>query len=101
MSKTPNAFSLRLTMGNAAMQDTYDIAAQLRRAADFIEDYAGPDHAAGPLIDQNGNRVGQWSIDYSRPTTTADDMAALRERFGECVAWENLQPETVRALLDN
>jgi hypothetical protein len=55
----PVAFSLKVTMGNDAMQTSADVAQALRSAAAAI-DAQGPGPGAG--MDANGNTVVEWSF---------------------------------------
>ena len=67
-------FNLTIELGNAAMQNTFDIAEALQRAAKDVKVYAeneadedGEEVAAlccddVPIRDLNGNKVGTWSI---------------------------------------
>ena len=59
----PTQFELTIRLGNAAMQTAADVADALRRAADWIEEYAAMEHGeAVTLLDANGNRVGAWTV---------------------------------------
>jgi hypothetical protein len=49
-------FTLRIELGNAAMQLAGDVAEALRRVADDVE--AG--ETSGVVMDANGNTVGGW-----------------------------------------
>lgn len=51
-------FTLKITMGNDAMQTTQDIAGALHKAAGALE--AGAPQ--GGIWDDNGNRVGEYSL---------------------------------------
>lgn len=61
-------FVLTIELGNDAMQDAGDIASVLRKTAKLIcppggafdEPKAGD---AGPIHDENGNRVGGWHVE--------------------------------------
>lgn len=56
-------FALTLTLGNDAMRTAADVADALRRAAGWIEEYADMTPGEGvSLLDQNGNRVGAWTV---------------------------------------
>ena len=55
-----NEFTLTIKLGNAAMQDYADIAEALTRLGALMADY-GEDTPKG-IIDQNGNRVGEWKV---------------------------------------
>jgi len=56
-------FTLTLRLGNDAMLDAMDVADALRSAAGWLEEYAvmSPGES-GSLLDQNGNRVGGWTV---------------------------------------
>jgi hypothetical protein len=62
MSSTyaPKAFTLTIDLGNDAMQREEDIARALRRIADRIDGGA----TDGAVMDDNGNKVGSWVVDY-------------------------------------
>lgn len=53
-------FQLNIRLGNAAMLTASDIAEQLRKVADRLDE-AGV-HASTGIMDTNGARVGNWSI---------------------------------------
>ena len=53
-------FTLTISLGNDAMQDYYDIAEALTRLGALMADYG--DDTPKSIIDQNGNYVGQWSV---------------------------------------
>ncbi len=64
---------LKITLGNDAMSTGEDVAAALVKAAKAIaRDYGGSDlsemtegdldDAYGPVIDSNGNKVGDWKV---------------------------------------
>jgi len=56
-------FTLKITMGNAAMLAYGDIADALRQTADKIGRYAEPQQGDSENIrDENGNKVGSWKI---------------------------------------
>ena len=56
-------FRLKITLGDAAMQDGDDISAALETVADKLR---GDDSIAlgdrGGIMDANGNRVGEWKV---------------------------------------
>jgi len=54
-------FTLELESGNAAMVDDprYAVARLLRQTADRLEEF----EESGVLLDENGNRVGEWGLD--------------------------------------
>ena len=54
-------FELRILLENDAMQTADDVAAALRRVADYLSETGGFEHvAAGSVRDLNGNTVGEW-----------------------------------------
>ena len=53
-----NEFTLRIKLGNEAMQTPEDVADRLRAVADRL-DY-GMDLWSGKILDYNGNKVGEW-----------------------------------------
>jgi len=55
-----NEFTLTIKLGNAAMQDYADIAEALTRLGELMADYG--DDTPTSIIDQNGNRVGEWKV---------------------------------------
>lgn len=50
-------FTLTVELGNDGMQSGPDVAAALRRVADRIEHDL---EARGPIVDLNGNTVGEY-----------------------------------------
>lgn len=59
MSKTKKkaeTFTLKITLGNAAMRTPLDVADALRRAAAGVE----RGEESGTIRDVNGNTVGTW-----------------------------------------
>jgi len=58
-----STFELSVRLGNASMQTARDIADTLRRSADWLEEYATiVDGEMLSILDQNGNRVGEWRV---------------------------------------
>lgn len=59
-------FTVQITLGNDAMQTPDDIAAVLdevvRRITRRGDRYAPATPGEGPIIDDNGNRVGVWRV---------------------------------------
>ena len=55
-----NEFTLTIKLGNDAMQDYADIAEALTRLGALMADYA--EGTPTSIIDQNGNRVGEWKV---------------------------------------
>lgn len=58
-------FTLTIELGNEAMQTSTDVERALTRTAlalahDGYEDLSAGD--GGRILDDNGNRVGQWSV---------------------------------------
>ena len=67
-----DGFTLRIKLGNAAMQTPEDVAEALRKTAEYVEgvgSYEGDDEEvrwhldAGNIRDLNGNTVGSWDAD--------------------------------------
>lgn len=54
-------FTVKIKLGNAAMQTAEDIAEALRRLADKVES-ADVESDRGVVMDLNGNQVGSWEI---------------------------------------
>lgn len=54
-------FTLTIKMGNSAMQTVDDIAEVLRKVAKRIEGSGNTGEDFGPIMDTNGNKVGEWS----------------------------------------
>lgn len=55
-------FTLTIKLGNAAMQTGQDVAGAL---ADVVRDVIHWEDLSGmmrPIIDDNGNRVGEWEV---------------------------------------
>jgi hypothetical protein len=63
-------FSMKITLGNDAMQTTQHVSAKLREIAERID--RGQD--GGKVMDDNGNSVGSW--DLSLPDEEEDDTDA-------------------------
>lgn len=56
-------FTLKIELGNAAMETPRDIAKALREAAGRLECVADDaTSASAPIYDENGNRVGKWEM---------------------------------------
>ena len=53
-------FTLRIEMGNEAMQTSEDVAGVLRDVANRL-DYC-MDRQSGKILDYNGNTVGEWGF---------------------------------------
>lgn len=53
-------FTLKIKMGNAAMQTGLDVASALREIADKLEEHPDPTNESGRIRDYNGNTVGEW-----------------------------------------
>lgn len=53
-------FQLNIRLGNAAMLTASDIAGQLRKVADRLDEDGI--HASAIIMDENGARVGNWSV---------------------------------------
>lgn len=56
-------FTLKIRLGNVAMQTPRDVADALRRHADRLEvadSWGGDDD--GPIMDTLGNKVGSWAV---------------------------------------
>jgi len=56
-----STFTLKITLGNEAMQTGSDIARALRDIADDIEDQDQMSGTGGNIMDDNGNSVGKWT----------------------------------------
>lgn len=56
------AFHLRIELGNDAMREPDDIARALRSVAQQIESSHG---AVGAIMDDNGNTVGSFGVEYT------------------------------------
>jgi hypothetical protein len=54
------SFDLKITLGNEAMQSTLDIAGVLAEQA--LKMSADDRAQSGVIFDDNGNRVGEWSV---------------------------------------
>lgn len=55
-------FTLRIKLGNEAMQSGYDIAIALQDIADDIKDFEYTKNISGTIMDLNGNSVGKWQV---------------------------------------
>ena len=55
-----NEFTLRIKMGNEAMQTPEDVAASLRDVANRLD--WGMYRRSGEILDYNGNKVGEWEF---------------------------------------
>ena len=55
-----NEFTLRIKMGNEAMQTPEDVANRLLAVANRLN--YGMDRQSGEIIDLNGNKVGEWGF---------------------------------------
>ena len=55
-----NEFTLRITLGNEAMQTPEDVAANLRAVANQMDYCMG--RQSGKILDYNGNVVGEWGF---------------------------------------
>ena len=53
-----NEFTLRIELGNEAMQTPEDVAASLREIANRLD--WGMYRRSGEILDMNGNTVGEW-----------------------------------------
>ena len=53
-------FTLRIKMGNDAMQTPEDVADRLLAVANRLN--YGIDRQSGEIIDLNGNKVGEWGF---------------------------------------
>lgn len=65
-------FTLKINLGNDAMQTTRDVAGALRRVAGWME--TGTDR--GRILDDNGNLVGEFGLTAAR--TSAKRPAARK-----------------------
>lgn len=62
-------FVLEIELGNDAMRDGCDVAAALRRVRAQIENipFGGLTPGRGEaIIDENGNKVGEWRISVGK-----------------------------------
>lgn len=64
------AFSLKIELGNAAMQSGPDVARALREVADRIEHGL---EARGSIRDENGNTVGTYGPHNGEEDTPTGD----------------------------
>ena len=55
-----NEFTLRIKMGNEAMQTPEDVAASLRAVANRLD--WGMYRRSGEILDYDGNKVGEWGF---------------------------------------
>jgi hypothetical protein len=57
-------FTLKIQLGNDAMQTPGDVAKTLRDLADKLDTRRGAtaEHASGNVRDENGNTVGHWEF---------------------------------------
>jgi hypothetical protein len=56
-------FTLKIEMGNDAMQSYADIAQAVQRIfSDFSRRYEPAEDDAGRIYDANGNKVGNWEV---------------------------------------
>ena len=53
-------FTLRIKLGNEAMQTPEDVAASLRDIANRLD--WGMYRRSGEILDYNGNKVGEWEF---------------------------------------
>ena len=61
-------FKLTINLGNDAMQTPDDVARALAVLATRLSEYSHPGGGArwwGPVMDDNGNKVGEWSLDLT------------------------------------
>jgi hypothetical protein len=56
-------FSLKISLGNNAMRTSEHIATALHKIANRIDGMSAFDENSGTISDENGNKVGRWSID--------------------------------------
>ena len=55
-----NEFTLRIKLGNEAMQTPGDVADRLLAVANRLN--CGLDRRSGKILDYNGNVVGEWGF---------------------------------------
>ena len=55
-----NEFTLRIKLGNEAMQTPEDVADRLLAVANRLN--YGIDRQSGEILDMNGNNVGHWEF---------------------------------------
>lgn len=53
-------FTLRIKLGNEAMQTPEDVANRLLAVANRLN--YGMDRSNGEILDYNGNKVGEWGF---------------------------------------
>lgn len=71
MGPNPDAFMLRIALGNDSMREPAHVAEALHHAAQRIERVAGSSSSAsswdgvedGAMVDGNGNTVGAWWVE--------------------------------------
>lgn len=61
-ARRASEFTLRVELGNAAMQDSHDVADALRGCAEHLDERGFDGDAEGRVRDANGNTVGQWDL---------------------------------------
>lgn len=69
MTSKPIDFSLRIRLGNEAMDDLDDLAAVLRAAAERLEAMDFPNAGPARIRDANGNTVGEFNFTYAEPAS--------------------------------
>jgi len=93
-------FTLRIDLGDDAMQTTLDVADALEQVAARLRSHGGwsADESA-PIKDVNGNTVGSWSVvgdDADSPL--GDPPTELADAWRRFQAGETVEPWEVRAL---
>lgn len=58
-----STFTLKIRLGNEAMEDGYDVSQALRTCADHLEANGFENDVVGLIRDVNGNTVGSWELD--------------------------------------
>lgn len=61
--KSARQFTLSINLGNDAMRTSAHVAAFLRKLASMIEAYEPGNIVGSGIFDENGNKVGSWSLD--------------------------------------
>ena len=60
----PDAFVMKIGLGNDAMQTPLDVADELRTLADFLAGVVDWPEEGGTVVDRNGNSVGRWDVNH-------------------------------------
>jgi hypothetical protein len=57
-----SCFTLKIELGNEAMQTGTDVSEALQRLSSKLYDYGDLEDCSGVIMDLNGNRVGSWKV---------------------------------------